>query len=63
MFFKRKKSLILSEYTAFSGVFIYSQNKNHEKIFLELSTNGIIFHESIAKSGEFGHTGGSLGKK
>jgi hypothetical protein len=44
-------------------VFVYSQNKNHEKIFLELSTNGIIFHESIAKPGEFGHTGGSLGKK
>jgi hypothetical protein len=44
-------------------VFIYSQNKNPQKFFLELSTNRIIFHESIAKPGEFGHTVGSLGEK
>ena len=55
--------MLLSEYIAFIGMFIYSQNKNHEKIFLELSTNRIIFHESIAKPMEFGHTGDSLGKK
>jgi hypothetical protein len=53
----------LSEYTGFTGVFIYSQNRNNEKIFLELSTNRIIFHEFIEKRKEFGHTGGSLGEK
>ena len=38
-------------------------NKNYEKSFRELSTNRIIFHDSIAKPGEFGHTGGSLCEK
>jgi hypothetical protein len=62
LFLEGEIAIFIGTYN-FLGVFIYSENKNHEKIFLELSTNRIIFHEFIEKRMEFGHTGDSLGEK